>query len=461
MGKRVAIIGGGIGGLCCAWFLKEQHPDWDLHLFESRDRLGGIIASQQVAGCTLEEGPDSIIATKPAGIELINALGLGDKIIRTNPQLSGSLVAKGNRLIPIPEGLYLLAPGKIWPFLTSPMVSWAGKLRMACDIVLPRRKNTDTEESLAQFVRRRLGKEALERIAQPLVSGIYTADPETLSLAHCMPQFLEMEAEHRSLIVAMRKRAQIAQKQGNGTVSGARYGLFTSLEGGLQTLTDTLVQALQGHCHIHTQTTITDLQHQNDQWLINNESPFSHCVLALPAHASAALCANALPELSQELSAIPYAGVATINLLYDRADCGSIPSAAGFVVPTCENRSIIACTIASEKYLNRCPDDKVLLRAFIGGAMGEHHLDRSDDDLVWAAHKDIVDVLPIHAGPQQQWVHRWPKAMAQPLIGHGARLKRIRTLESQYPGLILIGNAYEGVGIPDIIAQSKRAVQEL
>ena len=274
----MVIIGGGIGGLSAAYRWRERHPDAKITVIEAQDQWGGVTQSADLDACRVELGPDSIIRTKPAALRLIDDLGLSDQVYGTQPTARQSYIAKGRRLIPVPPGLYLLAPGRWWPFITSPLVSWAGKLRMGLDLFLPRRKTENNppssesapersqesgqpEESLATFVRRRLGKEALDRIAQPMVSGIYTADPEQLSLQATMPQFIEMEREHRSLLLAMRRRAkQQAQamkpQSGGGSdgnngsnsageqASGPRYGLFASLKGGLGGMTDALVAQL-------------------------------------------------------------------------------------------------------------------------------------------------------------------------------------------------------------------------
>ena len=256
--KSIAIVGGGIGGLATAFRLREHAKQTNtavsVTVYEAGARLGGVIATSHEQGFTLEHGPDSIVRSKPAGIQLIHDLGLDEALQPTQEFARSSLIAKGRRLLPIPEGLYLLAPAKLWPFALSPIISWPGKLRMALDLILPRRRAGLPEESLAEFVRRRLGREALERIAQPLVSGIYTADPEQLSLRATMPQFLEMERDHRSLILGMRKRAK---DQSVATARGPRYGLFASLIGGLQTLVDRLVERLRGPgCDLITNTRV-------------------------------------------------------------------------------------------------------------------------------------------------------------------------------------------------------------
>jgi len=423
---------------------------------------GGVVQSSVDHGCVLEHGPDSLIRSKPAGMALIHDLGLDSEVQDTETVARSALVARGDRLIPIPPGLYLLAPGRWWPFAWSPLVSWPGKLRMALDLVLPRRPADAPEESLGAFVRRRLGREALERIAQPLVSGIYTADPERLSLSATMPQFPEMERTHRSLLLAMRARARGDAAHANA--SGPRYGLFASLRGGLGRLIDRLIERLAG-CDLRLGVAATALRRDGDVWRISLDAGGSvdadAVALALPAPAAAELIATSDRALADDLRAIPYAGVATINLAFARSQVGSLPTAAGFVVPAVEHRATIACTFASAKYAGRAPPELVLLRAFIGGALHPQALDRDDPALVAAVLADLRALLPITGDPVFSRVHRWPGAMAQYVIGHRERVARIRAAEAALPGLALVGNGYEGVGIPDLAAQAEAAAGRL
>jgi oxygen-dependent protoporphyrinogen oxidase len=462
--KRIAIIGGGIGGLAAAYRLREhavrRGEMVHLTVLEAGRRWGGVIRSSQQQGFTLEHGPDSIIRSKPAALQLIKDLGLEDQLQPTRESARRSLIARGRRLLPVPEGLYLMAPGKLLPFLRSPLLSWPGKLRMALDLVLPRRDPHASEESLAEFVRRRLGQEALDRIAQPLVSGIYTADPEQLSLASTMPLFPQLEQEHRSLILAMRRRAR---DQDVASASGPRYGLFVSLRGGLQRLTDRLVEAL-ADADLRLGAPVSAVVRNGEKLtvaLAEDYLDFDQVVVATPAHHAATLCKPLDQVLSYLLVTIPYAGVATINLGFRREQCPELPDAAGFVVPAVEGRALIACTIASAKYADRAPEDGVLLRAFVGGALGEAMLGHDDPTLVAMVMEDLRDLLGVRGEPYLSTVDRWPKAMAQYVLGHADRVKSIRLRERLLPGVALVGNGYEGVGIPDIIAQADQAAARL
>jgi oxygen-dependent protoporphyrinogen oxidase len=451
---RIVIVGGGIGGLALAFRLRQRLPQAGITVLEATERWGGVIRTTREDGLLLEHGPDAILRTKPAGMRLIDDLGLTSEVIGTRPEARRSLIAKGNRLLPVPEGFYLLAPGRWLPFLASPLVSWRGKARMALDLLLPRRRSGG-DESLAAFVRRRLGREALARIAQPLVAGITTADPERLSVAAAFPQLLEMEAEHRSLLLAMRARSRAARARGESDASGARYGLFATLAGGLGRLIERLRERL-GDCELRTGVRVERIIRDGDGFRLATsagELPAGRVALALPANAAAPLAAMLDAELGARLAEVPYAGVAVANLAWDRADCAP-PEAAGFVVPAIEGRRLIAASCTDRKFPGRAPADRTLLRAFVGGALGEQTLSLGDGELLAAVQADLRVLLGAIGPPQLARVTRHPAAMAQHVLGHRERVAALRAREAGCPGLGLVGNGYEGQGIPDVCAQA-------
>ncbi len=458
--RRIVIVGGGIGGLAAAWRLRAAQPSARITVLDAGGRMGGVVQTRNGDGLVLELGPDSLIRTKPAAIALITDLGLAGELQETEPSARHSLIARGSRLLPVPEGLYLMAPGRLWPFLWSPLLSWRGKLRMLRDLVIP--PGTAADETLGSFVRRRLGQEALDRIAQPLVSGIYTADPERLSLAATMPQFLDMERTHGSLLLAMRRRMHDAA---TAAAAGPRYGLFVSLRGGLGRLADTLAERLAAAgVELRCATTATGICPAGDGWRIqlhDGALDADQVVVAGPAWSSAALLRDLPGDLPGLLAGIAYAGVATVNLVWRRDRLPALPEAAGFVVPAIEGRSLVACTFSTRKYGGRTPEPLMVLRAFVGGALHAHHLERDDAHLVQAVLGDLKDLLRIEAAPQEVVVSRWPRAMAQYHLGHRERVTAIRRGEAALPGLALVGNGYEGVGIPDIVAQADAAARRL
>jgi protoporphyrinogen/coproporphyrinogen III oxidase len=494
--KRVVIIGGGITGLAAAQRMLELGHDsqrqCEITLLEASSRVGGIVQTEERDGFLIERGPDSFISEKPAALELAKTLGLESRLIQTNQQHRRSFVVRNGKLAPVPEGFHLIAPARLLPFLKSDILSWSGKVRMAFDLFLSRGNGTesasgDTDESLANFVRRRLGKEALERMAQPMVGGIYTADPELLSLQATMPRFLEMEREHRSLILALRRRGSNAGKVTDET-SGARYSLFLSFDRGMQVLTDALAKNIS-NCplpiadrgsrqpnagppveRVRTNTTVESLYLDKSDparqgWRIQtnrNETMLADAVcLALPAHASARLLRELDPQLASELNEIPYASTATINLAYKRDDIPHPLDGFGFVVPFIERRSLLACTFSSQKFAGRAPEGQVLLRAFVGGALQPEMLELSCAELLRRVREDLHQLLGITATPIFTEVATWRESMPQYHVGHLERVRRITERAAKLPGLALAGNAYSGAGIPDCIRSGQAAAEEL
>jgi oxygen-dependent protoporphyrinogen oxidase len=459
------VIGAGITGLTACYRLHraacEGHLPLQVTLLEASGRLGGIIATRQQDGLLIEQGPDSFITTKPDGVQLCEELALGDELIGTTTQHRRSFIVRKGKLQPVPRGLYLMVPGSLWPFATSSILSWRGKLRMGLDLILPRRPAAD-DESLAQFVTRRLGREALERVAQPMVGGIYTADPEHLSLQATMPNFLEMERRHGSLIRAWRHQQRMAKQQG---ASGARYGLFASFRYGMQTLVDRLAthlppDAVRLHARVHGLARIPETSRWRVQMQDQPDLEADAICLALPAPLASPLLTPIDTELAAALQ-IPYASSAIVNLAFRRQDIAHALDGMGFVVPAVENRSLIACSFSSVKFAGRAPGDQVLLRAFVGGALQQAQYECSDTEMQDAVCWDLRHLLGVTGHPLHAHISRWPQSMAQYHLGHVHRVARIESLVRRLPGLALAGNGYHGVGIPDCIRSGNNAAQAL
>jgi oxygen-dependent protoporphyrinogen oxidase len=470
--KRVVVIGGGISGLAAAHRFVEQSAQTngklEIILLEASARLGGVIRTLRRDGFLLEGGPDSFISEKPEAFELAKRIGIASRLIETTEAHRRSFIVRDGKLRAVPEGFQLLAPTRFWPFVATDIFSWTGKARMALDLVLPKRAaaNGSDDESLAQFVRRRLGREALERMAQPMVGGIYTADPERLSLRATMPRFLEMEREHRSLIRAMWKRGrQQSAAESRGT-SGARYSLFLSFDEGMQVLSDSLVARLKDvSIRLKTKAESVAFDASVQQWKIRvsaDETISADAVcLALPAYASANLLREADAQLAAELDAIPYASTATINLAYQRADIPHTLDGFGFVVPVIERRATLACTFSSIKFAGRAPTDHALLRAFVGGALQPEIFALDEDQMIARVREDLRQLLGIEEPPLFAHILKWPRSMAQYHLGHIERVDRIRARLNSWPGLKLAGNAYTGAGLPDCIRSGESAADEI
>ena len=456
--NRIVVVGGGISGLTAAHRLIELGKT-KVTLIEASPRLGGTIQTEHRDGFLIERGPDSFISEKPEALTLAKRLGLESQLIQTNEKYRRSFIVRGGRLRAVPEGFQLLAPSRIWPFLTSDIFSVAGKARMAVDLFLPRKSTNGTQdESLASFVRRRLGQEALDRMAQPMVGGIYTADPETLSLRATLPRFLDMEQDHRSLILAMLRQSHV-QKTGT---SGARYSLFLSFDRGMQVLVDSLAQI---NAHIRLNTRAENLRLENGTWTITTNTgeqlQADAICLALPAYVAASLLQNLNATLAAKLNQIKYASTATINFGFERSAVPHPLDGFGFVVPFIEKRSLIACTFSSVKFAGRAPDEHVLLRAFAGGALQPEIFALDEPEIGARVEADLRELLGITARPIFAEVAKWERSMPQYEVGHLDRIAAIEGEVRKLPGLTLAGNAYRGAGIPDCIRSGEAAAESI
>ena len=458
---KLVVIGGGIAGLAAAHraveLARESGRTSDLTLIEARDRLGGTIQTERVDGFTVETGPDSFLSEKPWALALCRRLGVEDQLIRTDDRYRKVFVWRAGRLHPLPDGFQLLAPTRFAPFATSGLFSWPGKLRMAMDLVLPR-GGTGDDESLGAFVRRRLGAEALERVAQPLVAGIYTADPDELSLAATMPRFLELERRERSLILGLWRAAKKAPLPGT---SGARWSLFVTFKNGMQQMVDTLAARLPDSA-VQLKTRVTGIERAGAGWRVGvggGGFEADAVIVAAESHGAARLLRYVDPQITTLLGDIPYASSATVSLGYRREDVPHALDAFGFVVPRTEGRALLAATFSSVKYPGRAPDGFVLIRCFLGGALDAAMLDRGDAELIAQAREELRAALGLTATPVLTRLARHPASMPQYLVGHLARVEAIEHRVASLPGLVLAGGAYRGVGIADCVRSGEAAAE--
>jgi oxygen-dependent protoporphyrinogen oxidase len=461
---RIVVIGGGIAGLAAAHRLVELARDGarpvDLVLLEAEGRLGGTIRTEHADGCLLEGGPDSFISEKPWALALAERIGLGPELRRTDDRFRKTYVVRGGRLAPLPEGFLLMAPTRVGPVLRSRVFSWRGKLRLGLDLVRPRRRG-DGDESLGSFVRRRLGREALDRVVQPLIGGIYTADPDRLSLAATMPRFLALERQHRSVILGLRRSAPPGAA---GATSGARWSLFVTLAEGMEGMVEALARRLPPGA-VRLRTPATALVPAAAGWRVELPGgaglPADGVVLAGPAGRMAALVRGAEPGLAELLDGITYASSATVALAYPRAAVRHPLDGFGFVVPRVEGRAVLACTFSSVKYPGRAPAGTILLRVFVGGALQADQLERDDPALARLAHDDVAPLLGITGDPVLSRVWRHPRAMPQYEVGHLDRVAAMEARLAALPGLALAGAAYRGVGMSDCVRSGEAAAEQL
>ncbi|HXF75922.1 MAG TPA: protoporphyrinogen oxidase [Methylomirabilota bacterium] len=468
MTRRIVVVGGGIAGLAAAHRIvelnREKSLGLELALLEASHRLGGAIATERVGAFLVEAGPDSFITEKPWALRLCERLDLTPRLVSTQAAHQKIYVVHRGRLELLPDGFFLLAPTRFWPFLLTPLFSWAGKLRMAKELLLAPGR-ADEDESLGAFVRRRFGAEALERVAQPLVGGIYAADPDKLSLTATMPRFKAMERKYGSVIRAMWSEQRRRRKLGEGG-SGARWSLFVSLAGGMQELIDALARRLPQES-VRLNTTATDLIRDcgGPGWHISIKGGkglrADAVILATPAFRAGQLLAATAREAADELKRISYASTATVNLAYRRQDFPRPPDSFGFVAPAVERRKIMACTFSSLKYPGRAPEGHILLRAFVGGALQRERF--NDDDAVMERNvrDELASLLDVTARPLFARIYRHPNSMPQYHVGHQARVQRIESSLSRLPSLALCGSAYHGVGIADCVRTGEEAAESV
>lgn len=458
MSRKVRIVGAGISGLSLAYRLSKSRPDLDIRLLEASDRAGGVLQTHSQDGFLVEAGPDCFISEKPAGVRLAEELGLKSELIGTDKRHRKAFIIKNSKLYPVPQGFYLMAPAALLPFLRSPLVSWKGKLRMLMEpFISPPPPMED--EALASFVERRLGREVLERVAQPMIAGIYTADPKELSLRATFPAFLEMEQKHGSILRGLRHRP----KAKDWGTSGPRYSLFVSFRHGMSTLTKALEERVKPLLRLDTR--VESIRHKGPfRWEVTANGATEEVdfvCLTLPAPASGRLIQEGAPELSSLLTGIEYASSATVSLAYRREQIRHPLNAMGFVIPATEKRTLNSCSFSSQKFEGRAPEGYVLLRGFTGGKMDAHVYAMPDDELIAGVKRDLADLLGIEGEPLFARLARWEKSMAQYAVGHVGRVKRIDEEAAKFPGLFLGGNGYTGVGVPDVIARSERIASNL
>jgi oxygen-dependent protoporphyrinogen oxidase len=464
---RIAIIGGGISGLTAAFTLEEHRRAGAVEytLYEASSRLGGVLRTEHIQGCILEAGPDSFLTEKPAAADLCRTLGLGDQLIGSNDANRKTYIHVRGQLIPIPDGLMFMVPTKILPTALSPLFSWTTKLRMAQELLHPPRA-AEADESVASLVERHYGAEVVDRLADPLLSGIYGGEAASLSVRAVLPRFAEMERTHgslgRAMLAARKKMPRSANKNAPP--------LFTSLRNGMQQLVEALIPRLN-QASLLTNTPVQSIQPEAGGWTIGvypdvrgtglKSDHFDAVILAVPTHAAAQLLSTSSPALSTELAAIAYSSSITVGLGYDREVRQSLPPGFGFLVPHSENKRLLAATFVHNKFRHRAPEDRALLRCFFAGSNAENVWQLSDDAIIAAVRNDLQQILRLRATPLFARVYKWKSAMAQYSVGHLDRIDRIDRLRQKLPRLALAGNGYRGIGIPDCIRSGQEAAEQI
>ncbi|MCC6553930.1 MAG: protoporphyrinogen oxidase [Polyangiaceae bacterium] len=471
--RRVVVAGGGITGLTVAHRLlaasrKGEAGPVQVTLLEARGELGGNIRTERRDGFVIDGGPDAWVVAKPHATQLCRELGLGDRIVETTERNRRVYFRTGGALHPLPEGMVLMIPTRFLPFATTPVLSWTAKARMALDLVLPRGRGQG-DESIGHFIRRRLGSEALEQLAEPLLGGIYAGDVDALSLRSTFPQLAELEGRHRSMILGA-----LAQRRARGRAPGPPPSAFHSLLGGVGELIEALSRAVRAAGgDVHTGAAITAIARAEGPGgpdaprfavhVAGAAEPLlaDDVVVALPAHAAADALSGLDLEIASSLRLVPYLSTATVLLAYRRADIAHPLDAVGVILPRSEGCRALAATFASSKWPGRAPEDAALLRVFLGGHRDPGVLAQGDDALAALAREELAALIDLRARPILSRVFRFERANAQPVIGHAERLRVLRERAARHPGLHFAGAAFEGVGIPDCVRQANEVAEAI
>jgi protoporphyrinogen/coproporphyrinogen III oxidase len=458
--RHVVIVGGGISGLSAAWYLQQSRSsglDINYTVLEASDRWGGKILTEQVEDFVVEAGPDSFLTQKPWALQLARELGLTERLLGTNDHMRTVYVLHRGKSVALPDGVLLIVPTKFLPFALSPLISLPGKLRMGLDLVIPAKGN-DQDETLAEFVRRRLGNEALNKIAEPLMSGIYNAEAEKQSIMATFPRFRQLEREHGSLIRGM----LASQRQRVAASSDTQTSMFMSLQGGTQELVDALVQQLKGDLRLHTRVSAIEQTAEGHYRVTTSDGArldADAVLLTTPAYTAAELLRPLSSDAANLLAAIRYVGTGTISMAFRAADIKRPLHGFGLVIPKSEKRPINAITISSTKFNHRAPQGYVLLRVFFGGSRSPETMSYDDAKLFAVICQELQAILGIETAPLFHRIYRWHNANPQYDLNH---LERIAAIEAALPtGIYVSGSACRGVGLPDCIYQSQQTVNRM
>jgi len=461
--KRIAIIGGGISGLSAAFYLEKARAagaDLEYTLFESGQRLGGCMMSDRVEGCLVEAGPDSFLTEKPWALALCKELGIADQLIGSNDSQRKTYIVVHGRLIVMPDGLMFMVPTQLVPTALSPLFSWTTKLRMAQELLHPPRPMQE-DETVAQLVERHFGAEVVDRLADPLLSGVYGGDAGKLSARAVLPRFVEMEEKYGSL-----SRAMLAAHKKMAAVSKTQppRPLFTSLKDGMQQMVDAILERLRPES-IRLRQHVLRIRPENGGWRVaiedNGEERYDAVIVATAANVAGELLDGVDRELAHNLLGVTYSSSVTVTLGYYKQQLAKLPPGFGFLVPRSEGTRMLACTFVHNKFPHRAPADKGILRCFLGGARDEAVLSLSDDEMLKTVRSELRNIVKLDVNPIFARVYRWREAMAQYEPGHIARVAAIEKRVAEIPGLALAGNAYHGIGVPDCIRAGMEAANKI
>jgi protoporphyrinogen/coproporphyrinogen III oxidase len=469
---KIIIIGGGIAGLAAAVHLKSGAKAYDktvdLLLLEKNNRIGGKILTEKHDRFLIEAGPDSFLPEKVWSVNLARHMGLEPEMLPSNDQFKGTFIYSMNRLHSLPEGVMLMVPTSFWPMAKSHLISWPGKIRMGMEVFMPKRKYPE-DESLASFVTRRLGRECLEKIAEPLVAGIHTSNPDNMSVLATFPRFVDMERKSGSLIMGMiasMKSRPHATLSGPPPKPGApRMTYFMSFKNGMQTLSQACAEFI-GKDSIRTGATVAAIEPRGKGYAVVLESgealEADHVIIASAAYDTAGMVKGFDTTLAEQLNRIEWSSSATVSIAFRKEDVKVPLRGFGFIVPRVEGRRINAATYSSIKWSYRAPDDHVLVRAFVGGGHHEELVHELDDaGMISMVREEFDTVLGLKADAKFSRVYRWYKGMPKYTVGHLDRIAQLDRTLAAHPGLHLIGCSYKGIGIGDCVHEAQIAAEKI
>ena len=458
---HVLIVGAGLSGLSVAFRLRQLDPNVQLTILESRSTPGGNIGTEWHDGFRVETGPNGFLDNKPGTIQLCRDLGLGDEL------LAASEGSRKNRYVFLHDRLHKL-PGSPLGILTTPLLSWKGKLALLSEPFRSRPASIPEDESVAAFAHRRFGKEAAEIFVDALVTGIHAGDPEQLSVRAAFPRLVQMEAKHgsvlRGFIAAAKERKRAAVARGEPPPPPQRMWSFREGLG-------RLIAALQDQ--IGTPVTLGvavqrirwNPDPDRGRWLIEGEGSArwsaDAVVLSCPAHQQAPMLAELDEPLAREISEIPFNRIVVAALGYRQADVPGSHDGFGYIAPENTRRDILGVQWCSSIFPDRAPPGMVLWRVLCGGVRRADVYDWDDEAVLRACHQEMRLAMGVRGEPVFSRIIRWPRAIPQYRLGHPDRVERIEAAAAKHVGLYLTGNSYHGIAMNDVTEQAERIAERL
>lgn len=458
MTAHVVVIGAGISGLAAAVELDSRGID--VTILEKSSRAGGPIRTERCDGYIIDAGPDSFLSTKPGGVAFAERLGIAGDIIDTSPDGGGTYIVHSGRMEPLPEGITMLVPTQFRQILGSPLLSLTGKARLLAEYFIPARSD-EADESVAAFMQRRVGRQAFENLAEPLLSGIFAGDANKLSILSTFPRLRDAERRHGSLIkaaIAARRRSA------NSPSQARRHTPFVSFAKGLDTIVTAAIDHIRSE-RLRLDTEAVELIAMQPGYRVRlsngDEIDCDGVVVATPAIPTSKLLADLLPGASAALDTIPYVSSATVSMAFRESDVDVSAGGRGFVIPRVEGFDLTAVTWSSRKFAGRVPEGRMLLRGFVGRAGNEEPAFLPDDQVVEIVRRDLAKITGITAEPEFARVFRWHRGMPQYHVGHAELVATIEREVAAAPSLEVVGAAYHGVGIPDCISTATATAARL